>query len=134
MAGSYLKCDTVLDIPYTSFPDLLKRRAVETPNKAACVFFYENNERYVLAFGDLYDRATKFAKALVQMGVKRGDIIGVSGRNVPEWLVAYFGVQMAGGCSLCLPFQQNETQIIALLKSIGDVKLLIIDEIGRAHV
>lgn len=61
------------------------------------------------------------------MGVKRGDIIGVSGRNVPEWLVAYFGVQMAGGCSLCLPFQQNETQIIALLKSIGDVKLLIID-------
>lgn len=127
MAGSYLKCDTVLDIPYTSFPDLLKRRAVETPNKAACVFFYENNERYVLAFGDLYDRATKFAKALVQMGVKKGDIIGVSGRNVPEWLVAYFGVQMAGGCSLCLPFQQNETQIIALLKSIGDVKLLIID-------
>uniref|UniRef100_A0A8W8MHF4 AMP-dependent synthetase/ligase domain-containing protein n=1 Tax=Magallana gigas TaxID=29159 RepID=A0A8W8MHF4_MAGGI len=132
MAGSYLKCDTVLDIPYTSFPDLLKRRAVETPNKAACVFFYESNERYVLTFGDLYDRATKFAKALVQMGVKRGDIIGVSGRNVPEWLVAYFGVQIAGGCSLCLPFQQNETQIKALLKSIGDVKLLIIDAVETA--
>uniref|UniRef100_K1QYW9 4-coumarate--CoA ligase 1 n=1 Tax=Magallana gigas TaxID=29159 RepID=K1QYW9_MAGGI len=61
------------------------------------------------------------------MGVKRGDIIGLTGRNVPEWLIANFGVQMAGGCPLCLPYQEREDQITKLLNSVESVKMLIMD-------
>lgn len=57
-----------------------------------------------LLSGTYIKKATKFAKTLVQMGVKRSDIIGVNGRNVPEWLIADLRLQMAGGCSLCLPY------------------------------
>lgn len=127
MSVSYLSSNDVLDVPYISFPDLLKKSAKDTPNKEICIFFDENNERSVLTCGELYDKATKFARALVQMGIKRGDIIGLSGRNVPEWLIADLGVQMAGGCSLCLPYQQKEEDCVRLFNSIGNVKLLITD-------
>lgn len=127
MSVSYLSSNVYLDIPYITFPDLLKKRAKETPDKEICIFFDENNERSVLTFGEIYEKSTKFARALVQMGVKRGDIIGLSGRNVPEWLIADVGVQMAGGCSLCLPYQQKEEDYVRLFNSIGNVKLLIID-------
>lgn len=34
MEYSYLRSNVDLDIPYTTLPDLLKRRADETPDKA----------------------------------------------------------------------------------------------------
>ncbi|XP_065937003.1 uncharacterized protein [Magallana gigas] len=127
MALSYLSSNTALDIPYTTYPDLLKRRAEESHDKVVYIFIDDDNARFELTYGDLYDKANKFAKTLVQMGVKRGDIIGLSGRNVPEWLIANFGVQMAGGCPLCLPYQEREDQITKLLNSVGSVKMLIMD-------
>ncbi|XP_052679504.1 uncharacterized protein LOC128160245 [Crassostrea angulata] len=127
MSDSYLYCDTVLDIPYTTFPNLLKQRAQKSPDEVVCIFIDDDRARSILTFGDLYKKATKFAKTLVQMGVKRGDIIGLNGRNVPEWLIADLGVQMAGGCSLCLPYQQKEETMVELFDAIGNIKLLIID-------
>lgn len=119
--------NVVLDIPYTIFPDLLKRRADETPNAAACIFIDDDNERSVLTCGEFFNKATTFAGTLVQMRVDRGDIIGLCGRNVQEWLIADLGVQMAGGCSLCLPYQQKKEIMLELFDAIGKVKLLIID-------
>lgn len=88
----------------------------------------------MLTFGELFNKATKFAKTLVQMGVKRGDIIGLSGRNVPEWLIADLGVQMAGGCSLCFPYQLKEENLTELLGAIGTVKLLVINlDVGEQN-
>lgn len=127
MAFSYLSSKIGLDIPYITYPDLLKRRAEESHDKTMCIFIDDDNARFELTYGDLYDKATRFAKTLVHMGVKRGDIIGLSGRNVPEWLIANFGVQMAGGCPLCLPYQEREDQITMLLNSVGNVKTLIMD-------
>lgn len=34
---------------------------------------------------------------------------------------------MAGGCSLCLPYQQKEETMVELFDAIGNIKLLIID-------
>lgn len=65
-----------MDIPYTIFPDLLKRKADETPNAAACIIIDDDNERSVLTCGEFFNKATTFAGTLVQMGVERGDIVG----------------------------------------------------------
>lgn len=54
MEYSYLRSNVDLDIPYTTLPDLLKRRADETPDKAFCITIGDDNERYVVTFGELY--------------------------------------------------------------------------------
>lgn len=52
---------------------------------------------------------------------------GSVGRNVPEWLIADLDVQIAGGCSLCLPYQLKEEILVELLDVIATVIFLIID-------
>lgn len=95
MEDSYLASTKALDVPYITYPELLKRRASETPEKAGYVFIDGENRRTVLTFGELYTKSAKFAKNLVHLGVKKNDIVGLSGRNVPEWLIANFGIQLS---------------------------------------
>lgn len=92
MEDSYLASTKALDVPYITYPELLKRRASEMPEKAVYVFIDGENRRTVLTFGELYTKSAKFAKNLVHLGVKNNVIVGLSGRNVPEWLIANFGI------------------------------------------
>lgn len=128
MEDSYLASTKALDVPYITYPELLKRRASETPEKAVYVFNDGENRRTVLTFGELYTKSATFAKNLVHLGVKKNDIVGLSGRNVPEWLIANFGIQLAGGCPLYLTFYRKDgNDIVDLFRSVGNVKLLIFD-------
>lgn len=62
MEDSYLASTKALDVPYITYPELLKRRASETPEKAVYVFIDGENRRTVLTFGELYTKSAKFAK------------------------------------------------------------------------
>ena len=84
MEVSYLASNTAPAVPYTTYPELLRKWASKTPYKAAFIFVDKDLRRTVLSYRDLYENSTKFAKSLVHHGVKQGDIIGLSGRNVPE--------------------------------------------------
>ena len=97
-----LNSEETLDIPYVNFPDILRKWAEKNPNKTAYIFIDAENDRYELSFGELYDKATKFAKALIGHDVRKGDVIALNGRNLPEWLIACFGIQLAGRIPLCL--------------------------------
>lgn len=133
MDVSYLKSDFILHAPYTSFTNLLKLRANEQRNSTAFVFIdHQDGNRSEITFGQLYSESLKLAKGLAYLGVKKGDIIGLSGRNSPEWLISSFGIMMAGGCALYFPFHYKDgTDVIQLLNSIGNVKMVIFDE-GQA--
>ncbi|XP_022321945.2 fatty acid--[acyl-carrier-protein] ligase ScoC-like [Crassostrea virginica] len=128
MEASYLASSTAPAVPYTTYPELLRKWASKTTNKAAFIFVDKDLKRTVLSYSDLYENSTKFAKGLVHYGVKQGDIIGLSGRNVPEWLIANFGIQMAGGCPLYFSFHKKDgNDIVTLFQGVGKVKLLIFD-------
>ena len=101
-----------LNIPYITFPDLLRKWAEKNPNKTAYIFIDAENDRYELSFGELYDKATKFAKALIGNGVHKGDVFALNGRNLPAWLIAWFGVQLAGGIHLCLLYLQKKNTFV----------------------
>ncbi|MBX9644732.1 MAG: acyl--CoA ligase [Novosphingobium sp.] len=54
-------------------------------------------------FAGVYAAAREVAGGLVQgHGVKKGDRIGIAARNSTNWIVAYMGVLMAGGCAALL--------------------------------
>ena len=42
------------------------------------------------------ESANKLANALIGLGVKRGDKIGLFGPNIPQWPIAFFGILKAG--------------------------------------
>ncbi|MGH8929292.1 MAG: acyl--CoA ligase family protein [Egibacteraceae bacterium] len=69
----------------------LERSAEVYPDKIAIV----HGERR-LSYRDFADEATRLAHALRDVGVQRGDRVAYLCPNIPEMLVAHFGVPLAG--------------------------------------
>ncbi|MGB7374244.1 class I adenylate-forming enzyme family protein [Pontixanthobacter sp.] len=56
-----------------------------------------------LTFGECYAAATHVAAGLAQHhGVKKGDRVGIAARNSANWVIAYMGIIMSGGCATLL--------------------------------
>lgn len=56
-----------------------------------------------LTFGQTYAAACCVAESLVKdHGVQKGDRIGLAARNSANWMIAYMGIIMSGGCATLL--------------------------------
>jgi len=56
-----------------------------------------------LTFGEVYEAALRVADGLAtRYGVGKGDRVGIAARNSANWIVAYMGTVMAGGCATLL--------------------------------
>lgn len=56
-----------------------------------------------LTFGEAYQAAVCVAEGLVaDHGIKTGDRVGIAARNSANWMIAYMGISMAGGCATLL--------------------------------
>lgn len=85
-------------------------------------FLVDGEER--LSFAQTYAAAEKVARSLVsELGVKRGDRVGIAMRNAPGWVILYMGILMAGGCATLLNgwWQGNE-----LADGIDDVEASLV--------
>lgn len=74
---------------------LLKRSADARPDAVALV---QGSVR--TTFGELAVKAERMASALSSLGLKHGDRAVIALENSPEYLIAHFGVLMAGGVSV----------------------------------
>ena len=77
--------------PEWTVPDLLRRSASCFPESTA-LFFYGAR----LSFRELNDLTTRFAHGLLRLGVKRGDRVALMLPNIPQTVIAYYGVLKAG--------------------------------------
>ncbi|WP_394269268.1 class I adenylate-forming enzyme family protein [Qipengyuania sp.] len=56
-----------------------------------------------LTFGEVYAAAASVAHGLAtRHGVGKGDRVGIAARNSANWIIAYMGTLMAGGCATLL--------------------------------
>ena len=71
------------------------------PEKKDVLFLVDGDQR--LTFGEVYAAAAHVAHGLAtKHGVKKGDRIGIAARNSANWMIAYMGTLMAGGCATLL--------------------------------
>ncbi len=84
-----------------------------------------------LTFGDAYAAATCVAEGLATLhGIEKGDRVGIAARNSANWMIAYMGILMAGGCATLLNgFSSGEELAYGL--DLAECKVLLADE-GRA--
>lgn len=75
----------------------LERSAFFFPDRpAVCA---ENVE---ITYGELNERASRVATALLKMGVQPGDFVGLCAPNSPDWIAFYFGVLKAGAVAVTI--------------------------------
>jgi len=72
-----------------------------------------------LSYGELHDQALRFANGLLQAGLRKGDRIGVQLPNLPEFLIAYHGIQMMGAVITLLHMPYREEELAPLMNHGG---------------
>ncbi len=83
-----------LSINYPQAPlfHFLEESARQYPDRACTIF-----KGAVITYKEMDALTNSIAAALVDMGVKKGDRVGIFMPNTPQFVMAYFGILKAGG-------------------------------------
>jgi long-chain acyl-CoA synthetase len=68
-----------------------------------------------ISYAQLNDRSNRLATALIRMGIKPGERIGLCAPNSADWIAFYFGVLKAGAVAITLPFLLKAGELTRLL-------------------
>jgi long-chain acyl-CoA synthetase len=86
-----------IDVPDVTLPDLVDRTAARVPGKVAVRLFLDPRLPVPsLTWRELRERSLRFATALFQLGVRKGDRVAIMLPNGPEFPVAFFGALRVG--------------------------------------
>ena len=80
-----------VEIPERSLPDVFDEVAGKYSSRAAMIF-YGNK----ISFGKLREEVDRFATALHELGIRKGDKIALYLLNSPQYVIAYFGALKVG--------------------------------------
>lgn len=99
--------------------EYLRHHADRTPDKAAII-----NYGRTITYKELDDASDAFAGYLIEMGLQKGDRVGLFLGNCPQYIIAHFGIQKMGGivcpCSplfkeMELSYEVNNAEMKSLL-------------------
>ena len=80
-----------IEIPDKSLPQVFDEIAAKYSSKDA-IIFYGNK----ISYGKLKEEVDRFASALHELGIRKGDKIAIYLLNSPQYIIAYFGALKAG--------------------------------------
>ena len=87
-----------------------------------------------LTFGETWAAARHVAAGLVvRHSVKRGDRVGIAARNSANWIVAYMGVVLAGGCATLLNGFSHGEELADAIDLVG-ARLVLADAARAARL
>src|SRR4051812_8056566 len=80
-----------VEVPVKSVPQAFDEATERDPQRAAVVFYGRS-----ISYQELRDAADRFACALADLGVKKGDRVALYLLNSPQFIIAYFGALKCG--------------------------------------
>jgi long-chain acyl-CoA synthetase len=107
------------------------RIIVSLHGQRPCFTVYEP-DRISLSYNESLKRIEATARWLHSQGIRRGDKAAVTGKNSPEWAVAYLGILFAGATVVPIDYQIKNDESDLLIK-ISKAKILFVDEEKYEH-
>lgn len=117
--GSFFKGE------WPTLPELFRISAQRFPERP-CFTVY-NPDRQSLNYTQALRKIEEIAWYLKAKGIQKGDRVAVSGKNSPEWAIAYLGILEAGAVVVPIDYQLSSEEI-AHLVSASEARILFIDE------
>jgi len=117
--GSFFKGE------WPTLPELFRISAQRFPERP-CFTVY-NPDRQSLNYAQALRKIEEIAWYLKAKGIQKGDRVAVSGKNSPEWAIAYLGILEAGAVVVPIDYQLSSEEI-AHLVSASEARILFIDE------
>ena len=108
--------------------EILARNARLTPKATALVEITPSKGlRRAITWKEFDDRANRVANALIDRGIKKGDVVMHLMMNSINWLEAYFGILKTGAIAAPLNFRFISRQI-KYCTDIAEPKIMILDQ------
>lgn len=115
---------------WPTLPEMYKITVSRFPERP-CFTVYEPG-RISLNYTESLKLIEAIARWLHSKGIRRGDRVAVTGKNSPEWAVAYLAVLFAGGVVVPIDYQLKNEEIDLLVKTAG-ARIIFVDEEKHEH-
>ena len=115
---------------WPTLPEMFRITVSRYPERLCFTIF--EPDRITLNYTEALKLIEAVARALHSKGICRGDRVAVTGKNSPEWAVAYLGILFAGATVVPIDYQVKTEELDILLKT-AEAKILFVDEEKHEH-
>ena len=113
-----------IELPTVPLQEILQKSAKEFPQKTAIVY----GEREI-TYAQLDLLSNQFANSLVKLGVKKGDRVALFLPNIPQFIIAYFGILKAGAVVTAISPLHREREVEYQLNDSGAQTIVALDSL-----
>ena len=112
---------TSLTYPDKPLYAFLEESAAKYPDKPAIHFkpSHQGFAKSMLTYRQVNDLSDRMAAALAALGVKKGDRVAIFMPNIPQFVIAYYGILKAGGVVVASNPTYTEPELEHQLKDSG---------------
>jgi len=110
---------------WPTLPEMYRITVSRYPERP-CFTIYDP-DRISLNYTESLKKIEAVSRWLHSKGIRKGDRVAVTGKNAPEWTVAYLAVLFAGGVVVPIDYQLKNDETDLLLKTSGS-RILFVDE------
>ena len=114
------------------------QRNIEVPDMTIYEYLMDKNKKNLdrialdyfgkkITFRDFFNEIDKISMALIEHGVKKGDIVTICMPNTPEGLIAFYGVNKIGAVANMIHPLSSQNQIRDYLVEAKSKELIMID-------
>ncbi len=114
----------MLNIPYSSVPDMLRSNAAKFRDKPA-LRYRQEGEFTSLTYGSFYERILMVARGLKKSGVKPGDRVAILSENRQEWVTADMGI-LALGCVTVPIYPSNTPEQVEYVLNHSEARIIFV--------
>jgi long-chain acyl-CoA synthetase len=110
---------------WPTLPEMFRISVERYPDRPCFTSF--EPDRVTLTYREALAKIETVASWLAAQGVTKGDHVAVSGKNSPEWAVAYLGTLFAGATVIPIDYGLHDNEIENLLNT-AKPKIFFVDE------
>ena len=114
--------ETLID---ATFPDVLDRMVKEFPDQI--LLSVTPTLDYTRTYSEFRDDVDQFARALIAMGVKKGDHVAIWATNVPQWYITFWATTKIGAVLVTVNTAYKIHEAEYLLRQSDTHTLVMID-------
>ncbi len=103
-----------IDYPAVPISYFLEEAARKYPDRACTIF-----KGAEISFREMNAITDRLAAALVDLGVKKGDRVGIFMPNTPQFVMVYFGILKAGGVVVAIDSRYTAREIVRQANDAG---------------
>src|SRR6202051_1132300 len=100
---------------YGTLPSRFLNAIDSRPNQRVQMFRHADSSWESIASAELLRRVAGLSMALVELGVKPGDRVGLFAANRPEWHAADFAITGAGAVTVPVYFNESPDRMVYIL-------------------